>query len=327
MRKNIIALCLMALFAQSVNAQGFFKKLGKVLKESAQTIVTGGAVTQETKWGNITVKHLIPNMTVSVQNIERNGENLLVTLLFTNTSSQKMQLWGLRGRKVFDSQGTQYNSSCMVGNEWLTIGDSYSYFESQVPTKVICSFGAVPSSSFVVSMIKFETSYISDGKRYETPLEIRNITVPEYKPAATTTNAATTTAKNSATTANMGVFKGVWNKDFPSDKAGIGMELYGIQKKSDDYDKPVYGTISSYRNNGSRIDDDYITKMSVNGNTATIEYECGRVMDEDFNPRIGKAQLTINPQTKAMTIKVISYPEGTSDGCYVLDGVTMAKDK
>ncbi|MDO5527737.1 MAG: hypothetical protein Q4F85_16820 [Prevotella sp.] len=316
MRKNIIALCLMALFAQSVNAQGFFKKLGKALKESAQTIVTGGAVTQETKWGNITVKHLIPNMTVSVQNVERNGDNLAVTLLFTNTSSQKMQLWDLRSRKIFDSQGTQYNSSCMVGNEWLTIGDSYNYFESQVPTKVVCSFGAVPTSSFVVSMIKFETSYISDGKRYETPLEIRNITVPEYKPAAVTTSAVTSN-----------IFKGGWGKEFPSDKAGISLELYGIQKKVEDYDKPVYGTISSYRNNGSRIDDDYITKMSVNGNTATIEYECGRAMDEDFNPGIGKAQLTINPQTKAMTIKVISYPKGTSDGCYVLDGVTMAKDK
>ena len=169
MKKSIIALCLMTLFAQGINAQGFFKQLGKALKESAQTVVTGGAVTQETKWGKVTVKHLVPNFEVKLQNVARNGDNLQVTFLLTNTSSQKFQLWGLRSRKVFDNQGNQYNSRCMVGNEWLTIGDAYSYFEPNVPTKVVCSFGAVPKSSFVVSMIKFETSYTSNGKRYEAP--------------------------------------------------------------------------------------------------------------------------------------------------------------
>lgn len=301
MGKNIIALCLMALFAQSVNAQGFFKKLGKALKESAQTIVTGGAVTQETKWGNITVKHLIPNMTVSVQNVERNGENLLVTLLFTNTSSQKMQLWGLRGRKVFDSQGTQYNSSCMVGNEWLTIGDSYSYFESQVPTKVVCSFGAVPTSSFVVSMIKFETSYISDGKRYETPLEIRNITVPEYKPATVTTGAVTTAAKNTQTAANMGVFKGVWSKK--SGSSGRDIELYGTGKKNDE-GLTIYGTLSAYINDGMQMNDGEITQIKVNGNTAEIEFICDRG-DEGEK---GKAKLVYNPSSKTLSFTIIQAP-------------------
>lgn len=289
MKKSIIALCLMTLFAQGINAQGFFKQLGKALKESAQTVVTGGAVTQETKWGKVTVKHLVPNFEVKLQNVARNGDNLQVTFLLTNTSSQKFQLWDLRSRKVFDNQGNQYNSSCMVGNEWLTIGDAYSYFEPNVPTKVVCSFGAVPKSSFVVSMIKFETSYTSNGKRYEAPLEIRNITVPEYKPTAV---ASTPSAANS-------VFKGCWGKEFEGGSSGIGVELFGKLETREDYDKPVYGMINTCVNNGSRTDDDFITKITVNGNTATIEYECGRAMDEEGNSLIGKAQLTVNPQNKS----------------------------
>lgn len=310
MRKNIIALCLMALFAQSVNAQGFFKKLGKALKESAQTIVTGGAVTQETKWGNITVKHLIPNMTVSVQNVERNGDNLAVTLLFTNTSSQKMQLWDLRSRKVFDSQGTQYNSSCMVGNEWLTIGDSYSYFESQVPTKVVCSFGAVPTSSFVVSMIKFETSYISDGKRYETPLEIRNITVPEHKPVATTTNAASTTAKSTTTTVNnqagAKIFKGEW-----SNKGGdcyLAIDLYAksIEVEAGELS---HGSLAIFYGNSS--DANIIQSASITGNTATLNMTC---RDESKVT----VKLTYNPANKTITVSNAKVDE---DSRCILDGM------
>ena len=249
----------MTLFAQGINAQGFFKQLGKALKESAQTVVTGGAVTQETKWGKVTVKHLVPNFEVKLQNVARNGDNLQVTFLLTNTSSQKFQLWDLRSRKVFDNQGNQYNSSCMVGNEWLTIGDAYSYFEPNVPTKVVCSFGAVPKSSFVVSMIKFETSYTSNGKRYEAPLEIRNITVPEYKPTAV---ASTPSAANS-------VFKGCWGKEFEGGSSGIGVELFGKLETREDYDKPVYGMINTYVNNGSRMDDDFITKIMVNLKSAS----------------------------------------------------------
>ena len=318
MKRNIIALCLMTLFAQGISAQGFFKQLGKALKESAQTVVTGGAVTQETQWGKVTVKHLLPNFEVKLQNVARNGDNLQVTFLVTNTSSQKFQLWDLRSRKVFDNQGNQYNSSCMVGNEWLTIGDAYNYFESKVPTKVVCSFGAVPKSSFVVSMIKFETSYTSNGKRYEAPIEIRNITVPEYKPTAVVSPSSSSTSS---------VFKGRWGKEYEGGRSGIGVGLYGKLEKREDHDKPVYGMINTWVNNGSRIDDDFITKITVNGNTATIEYECGRAMDEEGNSLIGKAQLTVNPQTGAMTIKVLKRPEGSGDGCYIIDGVTMKKEK
>lgn len=313
MKRNIIALCLMTLFAQGINAQGFFKQLGKALKESAKTVVTGGAVTQETQWGKVTVKHLLPSFEVKLQNVARNGDNLQVTFLVTNTSSQKFQLWDLRSRKVFDNQGNQYKSSCMVGNEWLTIGDAYNYFESKVPTKVVCSFGAVPKSSFVVSMIKFETSYTSNGKRYEAPIEIRNITVPEYKPTAVASPSSSSTSS---------VFKGCWGKEYEGGRSGIGVELFGKLEKREDHDKPVYGMINTWVNNGSRIDDDFITKITVNGNTATIEYECGRAMDV-----IGKAQLTVNPQTGAMTIKVLKCPERSGDGCYIIDGVTMKKEK
>lgn len=311
MRKNIIALCLMALFAQSVNAQGFFKKLGKALKESAQTIVTGGAVTQETKWGNITVKHLIPNMTVSVQNVERNGDKLLVTLLFTNTSSQKMQLWGLRARKVFDSQGTQYNSSCMVGNEWLTIGDSYSYFESQVPTKVVCSFGAVPISNFVVSMIKFETSYISDGKRYETPLEIRNITVPEYKPAANTTSTATTTAPNTQTAANnqtgAKIFKGEWSNKEGDCYLAIDLYAKSIEVEAGELS---HGSFAIFMGPNSS-DGNVIKSANIAGNTAELTMEClkgGKVT----------AKLTYNPANKTITV---SNAKVYGDSWCTLDGM------
>lgn len=290
MKRNIIALCLMALFAQNISAQGFFKKLGKAIKETAQTVVTGGAVTQETQWGNITVKHLIPNFTVTVQNVERQGENLTVTLLVTNTSSQKLQLWDLRSRKVFDSNGTQYNSNCMVGNEWLSIGDAYNYFEPKVPTKVVCSFGTVPTTEFTVTMIKFETSYISDGKRYETPLEIRNIKVPKYVPVATTTNAA-------ATTANMGVFKGTWSK---SDRD---IELYGTGKKNDD-GITIYGTLFACTPGATQMDEGEITQIKVNGNTAEIEFNCGRYGKEEK----GKAKLVYNPSTKALSFTTIHAP-------------------
>lgn len=314
MRKNIIALCLMALFAQSVNAQGFFKKLGKALKESAQTIVTGGAVTQETKWGNITVKHLIPNMTVSVQNVERNGDKLLVTLLFTNTSSQKMQLWGLRARKVFDSQGTQYNSSCMVGNEWLTIGDSYSYFESQVPTKVVCSFGAVPSKSFVVSMIKFETSYISDGKRYETPLEIRNITVPEYKPVTTTTNAATTTAKNTTATVNnqagAKIFKGEWSNKEGDCYLAIDLYAKSIEVEAGELSHGSFAIFySPYSSDGNVIKSAVIT-----GNTAVVTTKC---LKDDDGIKV-TMKLTYNPANKTITV---SDAKAYGDSRCLLDGM------
>ncbi|MGM9698704.1 MAG: hypothetical protein ACI3Y0_08665 [Prevotella sp.] len=306
-----------ALLAFSLNArpQGFFRELGKQLKKSTQTIVTGGSVSSDTKWGKVSITHQIPNMDIELQDVTHTPARVNLTLLFTNKSSRKLQLWDLRSRKIFDSQGNQYASGCAVGKEWLTIGDAYNYFEPGVPTKVVVSIEVSSHSACVISLLKFETSYVHNSKRYETPIEIRNISAPAYTAPAAKAQPAH-------------VFIGQWSKSFHDGNNEISLELYGKwQAHPFDDSRKCIGTITTCINNASRMDEDAITRVIVNGNTAEVEYECGRAFDENGDAQKGKLKLTFNPQTKAVTINMIQTPEGTGECCYIFDGVTLVKVK
>lgn len=327
MRKLFLACCLVAATAQPACAQGFLKKLGKALGESAKEIVSGGAVTQETPWGNVTIKHLMPNMKITVQDVSRNGNNAVVTLLFTNTSSKKIAIWGLTNRKTFDSQGNEYRSYCQVGQELLDVGFSYSYFESDVPVKVYYIVRDVPTSAFTLRLLKFGTSYDANGSKTETPLEIRNIRVPEAQATTENTNESATNNNSHTITAGarMEVFKGTW-RFTPTDQSidERVIILYGAGKKSEsDEGRIIYGEIFTSINTANQIDNDEITKITINGNSANIEYICGRTGDEDEK---GKATLTYNPQTKTLTLKVKEYPLASFEGCYT-DGCVLKKEK
>lgn len=320
MRKQILALCLTAACSQQMAAQGFFKKLGKALAESAKEIVSGGMVTQETPWGNVTIKHLMPNMNITVQNVSRNGNDAVVTLLFTNTSPKRIAVWGLTDRKTFDSQGNEYSSRCQVGQEMLTIGDAYNFFEPDVPVKVYYIINNVPTSAFTLRLLKLGTYYDAGGSKTETPLEIRNITVPDVKVIVENTNkdnsqptirisgsGNTTTSQATTTTAKN--FKGEWSN---GNDGYIAIDLYNKKMWPECEDKPIYGSFGIA--NIRYVDNHFITQViSINDNTAIIISEC------DYGGATWKGKLTYNATTKTMSyenIEIVNKDEDTSEMCY-----------
>lgn len=94
-----------------------------------------------------------------------------------------------------------------------------------------------------------------------------------------------------------------------------------------DENRKCLGMVTTSINYASRMDEDVITRVTVNGNTAEVEYECGRAFDENGDAQKGRVRLTFNPQTKAVTIKMLQTPEGTGECCYIFDGVTLTKGK
>ena len=314
MKKVLLSFVVLFFFA-NVNAQGFFREVGKQLKKTAQSAMTGGKTEYDTKWGKVSITHQIPNMDIVLQDVTHTPARINVTLLFTNKSNSKLQLWDLRSRKIFDSQGSQYASGCAVGKEWLTIGDAYNYFESGVPTKVVVSIEVSSHSALTISLLKFETSYVYNSKRYETPIEIKNISAPAYTAPAAKKQPAH-------------VFIGQWEKKFHDGNNDICLDLYGKwQEHPFDDNRKCLGMVTTCINNASRMDEDVITRVTVNGNTAEVEYECGRAFDENGDAQKGRLKLTFNPQTKAVTIKMLQTPEGTGECCYIFDGVTLVKGK
>lgn len=317
MKHRILTLlCLACLAIQGVQAQSFLKKLGKAVEKAGKEALAGGSSTNETPWGHVTVKNTIPNFSVQLQNVQRKGNKAYVTLLFENKTSSKFQLWGLNARKLFDDQSNQYNTSCMVGNEGLTIGDSYSYFESEAPVKVVCAFEPAANDAVTVRLLKFETSYIQNGKRVEAPIEIRNFEVPSQ------TTAAPAVSQSQQPTA----FKGTWSYRNTQSKSEVVVELYGEKKMTED-EVEAYGYVYVAHNNAARIDNNYITSISVRGNMAEFEYICDRVMDDDCNPGKGRGQLVLNPATQTMVLKCTDYPEATYEGCYIPEVQTLQKEK
>lgn len=316
MKRDIIALCLMALFAQSVNAQGFFKKLGKALTESAKEIVSGGAVTQETKWGNVTIKHQIPNLTVSLQNVERNGNSAVVTLLFTNTSSSQSKVYRLYHQKTFDSQGNEYNARCQVGRDLLVLGDAWSCFEPNVPTKVFYIINNVPSKAFNLRLLKFESGFYRNGQGpfIDAPIEVRNITVPEMTVSTQATSNAQAT-KNTLTTTNTQtgakIFKGEW-----SNKEGdcyLAIDLYAKSIEVEAGKPLTHGSFAIFYGPNSR-DGNAILSAVITGNTAVVTTKC--LKDEDGIKVTMK--LTYNPANKTITV---SDAKADGDSRCLLDGM------
>ena len=76
-----------------------------------------------------------------------------------------------------------------------------------------------------------------------------------------------------------------------------------------DENRKCLGMVTTSINYASRMDEDVITRVTVNGNTAEVEYECGRAFDENGDAQKGRVKLTFNPQTKAVTIKMLQTPE------------------
>lgn len=72
----------------------------------------------------------------------------------------------------------------------------------------------------------------------------------------------------------------------------------------------TYGTILTATLPNYDMDTDEITKLTINGNIAEIEYECDRAYGEN---NIGKAIVTYDPATKTMTLKIIKAPDGCWD--------------
>lgn len=75
----------------------------------------------------------------------------------------------------------------------------------------------------------------------------------------------------------------------------------------------TYGTIVTMTLPNYNMDEGEITKLTINGNTAEIEYECSRAYDDD-NIK-GQARAIYDPVTKTMTLKIVKAP----DGCWQED--------
>lgn len=301
MKRQFFLFCLAFILSQQISAQGFFKKLGKALSESAKEMVNGGAVTQQTKWGNVTIKHQIPNLSISLQNVERNGNSAVVTLLFTNTGSNQLKVYSLYHQKTYDSQGNEYSARCQVGNELLVLGDTWSKFEPDIPLKVYYIINNVPNNTFTLKLLKFESGYYpkSQGQYTDAFIEVRNVTVPEMTVNTQAINTQTATKP----------FKGDWaTKD---GEFYLNVDLYAKSIEVE-YGEPLtHGTLAVFYGNSRDVN--VIQSATITGNTAVLTMEC----QNGGNGEKVTAKLVYNPTTKTMTVSDAKYH---GDSWCVLDG-------
>lgn len=105
-----------------------------------------------------------------------------------------------------------------------------------------------------------------------------------------------------------GLSNGYWGKESDGVARSISFAPEGV--KAEFCNRITYGTIITATLPNYDMDTDEITKLTINGYTAEIEYECDRAYDE--NDR-GKAIVTYDPATKTMTLKIIKAPDGCWD--------------
>lgn len=103
-----------------------------------------------------------------------------------------------------------------------------------------------------------------------------------------------------------GLSNGYWGKESDGVARSISFAPEGV--KAQFGNRITYGTIVTMTLPNYNMDEDEITKLTINGNTAEIEYECGRAYDESNNK--GQARAIYDPVTKTMTFKIIKAPDG-----------------
>lgn len=109
------------------------------------------------------------------------------------------------------------------------------------------------------------------------------------------------------------VFSGVWELVSPDGSREVAIELTPEGKKDEFSETILYGTINTVLTSSLRMDDDIIIGFTVKGNTAYLEYECGRTGEK------GKALLIYNSAAQTIALKVTEYPKAEYDGCYAED--------
>lgn len=131
---------------------------------------------------------------------------------------------------------------------------------------------------------------------------------PSKSSAAGTTkvNQADSVAK--ADPGPFGLPDGYWGIESDGVARSISFAPEGVKEEFGN--RITYGTIITATLPNYNMDTDEITKLTINGNTAEIEYECDRAYDEN---NIGKAIVTYDPATKTMTLKIIKAPDGCWD--------------
>lgn len=103
-----------------------------------------------------------------------------------------------------------------------------------------------------------------------------------------------------------GLPNGYWGKESDGVARSISFAPEGV--KAEFGNRITYGTIVTMTLPNYNMDEDEITKLTINGNTADIEYICYRAYDESNNK--GQARAIYDPVTKTMTLKIIKAPEG-----------------
>lgn len=129
---------------------------------------------------------------------------------------------------------------------------------------------------------------------------------PSKSSAAGTTkvNQADSVAK--ADPGPFGLSNGYWGKEADGVARSISFAPEGVKEEFGN--EITYGTIVTMTLPNYNMDEDEITKLTINGNTADIEYICYRAYDENNNK--GQARAIYDPVTKTMTLKIIKAPEG-----------------
>ncbi len=123
--------------------------------------------------------------------------------------------------------------------------------------------------------------------------------------------------KSAATTGSTAsnVFDGTWC--LTSSSMEVYLTLTPKGKMNDEIEAISYGEICTAFLPSYRMDNDAITSLRVEGNTAYVEYMCSRSGES------GKAKIIYNPTAKTMKIVVTKAVEGE---CYATD-ITLKKCK
>lgn len=118
------------------------------------------------------------------------------------------------------------------------------------------------------------------------------------------------TATSSSTSS---VFDGTWCQT--SESMEVYLTLSPKGKMNEEIGAMEYGSIGTVFLPGYRMDNDWITSLRMEGNTAYVEYQCERTGET------GKAKITYNPTAETMKIVVTQAIEGD---CYATD-ITLKK--
>lgn len=300
--------------SQYAHAQ-FLKKLGKALDKIEKTV--DKVLDTDTPANNsnanqisdgIKVVSNLPGFTIEYKGVKWQKDFCGIEFTVVNNGNKATRVYYFDKMKTFDTDGNQYASRSIVGNNVTSLGNGDFDFEPGVPVRCTYALFDLPEKGMNMSLCQLRTQIHDVKQGYQDCfIEFRNVPIPQR------------------TIASPGPFKGVWILKGNNVEGKLNLDFYEKSITGTDAegnDVKCYGTIYVGYGSGAgiQVDECPIIAWQADGNKATVKYVGGR----DGNTY--QSVLTYDAVSGNISVSEtrVIVDEGMGE-CYVEDGLVFSK--